>query len=120
MRRSGRPARLTAEGKNFVNDLLINDDELASRQIMILLQESLKLSISESTIGRVLREEMERVVTAPKYCQTIRDTNKEKRLEFAERVLASNDNFEDVPVIFTDESSVELSRHKRTCRRQKG
>ena len=58
-RRSGRPSRLTAECKDYINDHLSDDDELTSRQTKIILQQNLQVSISESTVRRVLREQLE-------------------------------------------------------------
>lgn len=43
-------------------------------------------------------------MSTPKYCQLIRDYNKEKRLEWCRKVLADKDEFKDV--IWTDESTV--------------
>ena len=116
--RSGRPSSMTDEGRQYVDNLLEDDDELTSRQIKILLETTLDIKVCESTVRRILREELEWVVTLPKYCQTVREPNRVKRLEHAKKLLADNEKFEDV--IFTDESTIEMSTHKRICRRKKG
>ena len=116
--RSGASARLTLEGRDLIDALLNHDDELTSKQIKIMLQRELNISVCESTIRRVVRTELHWVVTKPRYCQTIRDLNKTKRLGFVQQLLASNDNFKNI--IFSDESSVEMIWHKKICRRKKG
>ena len=57
------------------------------------------------------------VSTKPRYCQLIRDINKEKRLIWCEQLKANNDKFLDV--IWTDECTVELQRHSLRCFRKK-
>ena len=53
-----------------------------------------------------------------RYCQLIRNTNKEKRLQFAldhpDFHVTCND------CIFTDETTVQLEWHSRRCARMKG
>ena len=49
-------------------------------------------------------------------CQLIRDVNKTKRLEFAQRALESEDTFDNV--IFSDESSILLMQYRCTCYRK--
>ena len=53
-----------------------------------------------------------------RYCQQIRDANKVKRLEFAQRVLETGDTFDNI--IFTDECSISLEQFHRTCYRKVG
>ena len=74
--------------------------------------------VREATVRRTLREQLDWVVSTPLYCQTIREMNKIKRVEFSRRVLSDNDSFSNI--IFSDESNIELTWHKRTCRRKKG
>ena len=51
-----------------------------------------------------------------RYCQLIRDANKVKRLEFAQKVLETGDTFNNI--IFTDECSVSLEQFCLTCYRK--
>ncbi|KAK6192104.1 hypothetical protein SNE40_003642 [Patella caerulea] len=55
--------------------------------------------------------------TKPRYCQLIRDQNKEKRVEFCRHLLETNDQFDNV--IFTDECSIQLHDNKTVAYRQK-
>ena len=52
------------------------------------------------------------------YCQLTREANKVKRLEYAQQILESGDTFHNV--IFSDESSITLEQHRRTCYRKIG
>lgn len=49
-------------------------------------------------------------------CQLIRDANKQKRLEWAQKNIT--DNFENV--IFSDEASIQIETHHLHCYRKKG
>ncbi len=57
---------------------------------------------SVATVRRA-RQELGWVSTTPKYCQLIREVNKEKRLNWCNNVLAEEEKFENV--IWTDEYS---------------
>ena len=78
----------------------------------LLLGEFPDLSVSLGTIKRA-RYELGWVVSNPKYCQLIRDANKENRIEWCKKMIEDAEQFGDV--IFTDESSVMLDRHRRKC-----
>ena len=56
--------------------------------------------------------------SGPRYCQIVREANRVKRLEFARKCAAENEKFENV--VFTDESSIWLSRHSKLCFRKVG
>ncbi len=99
--------------KEYINE---DDDELATKDIRSMVRRVYKVKVSTSTIRRILREELEWVVTGPKYCQALQEANKQKRLDFCQKLLDDNDKFEDV--VWTDESSVEVTRHKKLCRRR--
>ena len=60
---------------------------------------------------RRLRWKLGWVPTGTKYCQLIREPNRVKRLEFSEKCLRENEQFNDV--IFTDECSVLLENHSK-------
>ena len=56
-----------------------------------------------------LRRKLGWVQTATKYCQMVREPNRAKRLEFCERCLRENEQFDNV--IFTDECSIHMENH---------
>ena len=70
------------------------------------------ISVSSSTVRRS-RKQQGWTLQRTAYCQLIRDANKVKRLEFAQRVLESGDTFHNV--IFSDECSISLQSYRRTC-----
>ena len=99
------------EHYRFIDEALATNDELTSRQLRTMLTNKYpELSMSLSTIVRA-RRELGWVVTTPKYCQLIRDANKQKRLEWCQEMINTNEQFDDV--IFTDESSVQLESHRK-------
>ena len=53
-----------------------------------------------------------------RYCQLIREPNKLKRLEFAQKCVADKETFCDV--IWSDETSVQLECHRRHSSRKQG
>ena len=70
------------------------------------------ISVSSSTVRRS-RKQQGWTLQWTTYCQLIRDANKVKRLEFAQRVLESGETFHNV--IFSDECSISLQSYRRTC-----
>ena len=59
------------------------------------------------------RQDLGWLIGSPKYCQLIREANKEKRKAWCEKMIAENEQFDNV--IFTDESSVMLETHRKRC-----
>ena len=109
---------LSDEHYRLIDNALCENDELTTRQLaMLLLQNYPELNVSWSTIKRA-RYELGWVVSNPKYCQMIRDVNKEKRLVWCKKMKDDKEQFDDV--IFTDESSVILEKHRKKCYRRKG
>lgn len=53
----------------------------------------------------------------PRYGQMVRDTNKEKRVNFCLNLIEADDKFSDI--IFTGECSVQLHQNKRVLYREK-
>ena len=92
------------------------NDETTSRQIQKRLA-SRGLTVHAATVRRS-RKEQGWTLQNTRYCQLIREANKAKRLEFAQRVLDTGDTFHNV--IFTDECSISLEQFRRTCYRKIG
>ena len=118
MPRQHRPKLLDRRHYNFIDDALISNDELSTRQLhTLLVQQFPDVKLSHSTLKRA-KYELGWVITNPKYCQLIRDANKEKRLAWCKKMIEDGEQFEDV--LFTDESSVMLERHRKKCYRKRG
>ena len=116
--RRSRARLLSREHYNLIDQVLISNDELTTEQIHgLLLQKFPDLKVSISTVKRA-RYDLGWVASNPKYCQLIRDGNKDKRLAWCQKMIEDGEQFDDV--IFTDESSVMLEVHRKKCFRQKG
>ena len=112
-----RPAKkLGREQCVFIDEALADNDELTSRQLRGLLEERWPgIEVSLSTVKRA-RKELGWIATRPKYCQLIRDANKEKRVLWCKERLDSNNQFAEV---LTDECSLQLDNHGRLCFRRR-
>ena len=115
---SGRPTKITTEVLRIVEAQMQLDDETTAVQLQKILVDSghplsLKTILSSRhKIGWTFR--------GSAYCQLIREVNKAKRLEWAQKHLqeALNNDFKDV--LWTDECSVMLECHRRFCCRKQG
>ena len=75
------------------------------------------MHLSRSTIKRI-RFKLGWRKSGPRYCQIVREANRVKRLEFTTKCAEENEQFQNV--VFTDESSIWLSRHSKLCFRKVG
>ena len=112
---SGRPSKITPDVLRVVEAKMQADDETTVVQFLDLLRRS-GIPISLSTVKRC-RFSLGWTFHGTRYCQMIREPNKLKRLDFANKCLAENENFDDV--IWTDETSVQLECHHRHCFRKR-
>ena len=114
---SGRPTKITVEIKAIVEEQMRADDETTAVQLHILLK-SKGYNISLRTILRC-RTSLGWTFRGSAYCQLIREANKQKRLEWAQRYLEELqrlDSFKDV--IWSNECSIQLEMHRRhSCRK---
>lgn len=117
--RAKRPSRLSNEQYIFIDNAMSTNDELTSKMLKeMLVKEWPDLSrISLSMVKRA-RKHLGWTLSKPKYCQLIREKNKELRLLWCKEQLHNDERFEDV--IFTDECSVEIDYHGRLCFRKIG
>ena len=114
--KSGRPRKLNASAKAFIEAQMRKNDEATSRQIQKKLFKR-GVEVHPSTVRRA-RKDQGWTLQNTKYCQLIRNINKTKRLEFAQRVIATEDTFDNI--IFSDECSISLQQFRRTCHRKVG
>ena len=112
--RSGRPTKLSGEAKAFIDQQMQKNDEMTSGQIQKKLVKY-GILVCLATVRR-MRKQLGWTLQRTRYCQLIRDPNKVKRLEYAQRVIESGDTFDNV--IFSDECSVSLEQYRRTCYRK--
>ena len=112
--RSGRPRKLPVEANAFIDQQMRSNDEMTSAQIQKKLAKR-GVAVSLSTVRRS-RKQQGWTLQRTAYCQLIRDANKVKRLEYAQRIMESGDTFHNV--IFSDERSISLVQYRRTCYRK--
>ena len=77
---SGRPLKLTPEVKDLVERQMCKDHETTAHQLHTILQEA-DYSISQRFLR--CRTALGWTFQGTSYCQTIRETNKQKHLEWA-------------------------------------
>ena len=115
--RSGRPKSVTEEMYRFIDETMVEDDELTARKLLEKLIEKFgPLHISERTVARA-RQELGWTYSTTRYCQAIRTTNMEKRMEWSKEMLDRQEMFDNA--IFTDESTIALERHRKKSFRKK-
>ena len=113
MPRQHRPKLLDRRHYDFIDNALISNDELTTRQLhTLLIQQFPDVKLSHSTLKRA-KYELGWVITNPKCCQL----NKEKRLAWCKKMIEDGEQFEDV--LFTDASSVMLETHRKKCYRKR-
>ena len=112
--RSGRRSKITLGIAAFIERSLQEDDEITSVELQRLLSRKFSVNISAPTIRRYIRMHLKWVVVRTRFGPMISEKNKTKRSQFAQMCLDMKDTFENV--IWTDESSVQLTRHSQTMR----
>ena len=115
---SGMPSKIIDAVKLFIDEQMQKDDETTAYQIRKLLMRGKGINISTSAIVRC-RKNLGWTYRGSSYCQLIRNSNKEKRLEWAKQWLHEAE-YGFMDVIWSDESSVQIETHKRHCYRKKG
>ena len=111
---SGQLSKITAAVKQLVDQQMQLDDETTATQLHTMLLNN-GIDISLRTILR-FRTALGWIFCGSAYCQPIRNVNKQKRLEWAHQYR--DDNFENV--LWTDECSMQLENHRRSCCRKQG
>jgi transposase len=99
------PKDVTNEICDFIDHEMERNDELTSVPLTNSVNERFSLKFSAAKVKR-LRKSLGWMSTKTRYCQLVREVNREKRLQFALECLRSGDTFDDV--IWTDECNVQL------------
>ena len=111
---SGRPFKLTREMLDAVEERMKQDDETTATQLVKMLGER-GFKISTPTVERA-RKTLGWTFHGSRYCQLIRNANKEKRVQWAKDNLHSS--FDDV--VWTDESTIQLENNRTFSYRKVG
>jgi transposase len=116
--RPGRPKMVSQDMYMFIDEMMVEDDELTARKLHEkVLAKFPESDVSERTISRA-RFELGWTYSSTRYCQAIRVANMEKRVDWCTRMMTTRDTFMDV--IFTDESTIALETHRKKSFRKKG
>ena len=92
------------------------DNELTNQQLMdILLFKFPDLKVSNCTVARA-RQELGWVHQTAKYCQLVREVNKQVRLKWAQKIMTEYERFDDV--VFMNESMFQVEYHARRAYRR--
>lgn len=109
--RSGHPTgEVTLETMNFLDTKMERNDKMTVPELTRGINDQFETRFSQPKIKR-LRQKLDWVCTKTKYCQLIIEPNCIKHLEFSQKCLQDDEQFEDV--IFTDECSVVLENHTK-------
>lgn len=118
-KKRGRLKAVPQHHYEYIDELMAADDELTASDLYEKLKEKYhsEVSYSKWTASRT-RQNLGWTFEIARYCQAIRETNMVKCLQWCKERLLEKEDFSDV--IFTDESSIQLERHRRKCFRRWG
>ena len=111
---SGKASKFTTDAKKIIEEQMEKDNETTGVELQKLLAKN-DIQVATSTALR-WRTELGWTSKGTSYCQMIHAANEEKRLEWAEK--NKDMSFEDV--IYTDETTVQMETHRRTCCYKRG
>ena len=99
---------LHQEALDFIDAAMREDRELTAPALQRRLKTQFNIDISISIINKERLHRLGWELKTTRYCQMVRQVNKEKRFSFCRDLLARGDDFNDV--IFTDECTVRCER----------
>ena len=83
----------SAEHLQFLEQAIENEPSATAKELCAQVFEQYNIRVSKTRMND-LRRRLGYVNSQPRYCQMIRDVNKVKRLEFAQRLIAENEQFD--------------------------
>lgn len=108
---TGAASKFTEEAQRLVEEQMEKDDETTLAELQAMLAKK-GIKVSTSTLHR-WRKDLGWTSKGTRYCQMIRSANVVKRLDWALANSYEQDKFDDI--VFSDETSVQLENHRRTC-----
>lgn len=113
---TGQASKLTYQIREIIKDQMKRNDETTGLELQKLLKKEVEgFDASVSSILR-WRNDLGWTCKGTKHCQMIRELNKEKRLKWAKE----NQDITFENAIFTDETTVQMETHRRTCCYKRG
>ena len=86
--------KIGEEQLNFINRSIQNDPSSTAKELSTAVYQRFGIRISRSRINVIRTCKLGYKSSRPRYCQLVRDANKVKRKEFAQRLLDTNDQFD--------------------------
>ena len=111
---TGQASKATPTIHHLIEEQMQKNDETTGLELQRLLKEE-GTEVSVPTVRR-WRKDLGWTSKGTSYCQMIREVNKQKRLPWA--IQNKDMTFEDL--IYTDETSVQIETHRRTCCYKRG
>ena len=104
------PKDITLEILDFIDDSLELNDELTAKKLQEAIATKFAVLFSVLKVKR-LRRCLGWLASGTKYCQLVKEVNRIKCLQFSQRCLELEDNFDDV--LWSDEYCVQLDWNGR-------
>lgn len=105
------------EHLGLIERAMQDNPETSSADLQQSIRDQTGTNVSSSTLRRH-RANLGWTYKRTRYCQLIRDVNKQKRLEWCRQQLANNETFDNV--LFSDEASFEIQRSATKMYYKKG
>ena len=109
---------LTAVGKDLIETIIVVAETIYTNRFQFtisglqkLLYSKLGVHLSTATIKRATKK-LGWKKCGPRYCQIVREANRQARLTFAQQCLDNNEDFDNV--IFTDQNTIWLEHTWQT------
>ena len=96
---------VTHEVLDFIDSQMELNDELTGRDLQKNIERHFRFNFSIQKV-KILRKKLGWLGEKSRYCQLVREVNREKRLIFAQQCIQSKDQFDNV--IWSDECNVQL------------
>ena len=102
----------------FIDKAMAQNDELTMQKLLEMVTAQFgAVGFSQRMVARA-REKLSLCYSTTRYCQAIIVANMEKRVKWCQEMLDTGEQFDDV--IFTDESTIALERHRKRSYQKKG
>ena len=99
------PQNISLEMLDFTDGCMENNDEMTAPKLKDAVNNTFGVEFSTAKIKQ-LRKGLGWLCSKSKYCQLVKEVNRQKRLQYATRCLELADNFDDV--LWSDECTVQL------------
>ena len=96
--------------RDYVDQCIRERSDISLKELKIKVQDHFQINISRTRLS-VMRKSLGWISTGRKYCQMIRQVNKQKRLDWCRQMIETAEEFNDV--VFTDETKLQTHEVRR-------